>query len=495
MKYLLTTLALSSLGLAQAQKRPNIIWIFSDDHSYQTIGAYESRFQYLNPTPNIDRLANEGMRFDRCYVENSISAPSRSTLLTGKFSHMHGKTINKKSCLFDHNQQQFQKILQKNGYQTALIGKIHIDGKMQGFDYWEVLPGQGIYYNPTFITEKGKKTYKDKYVTEVITERALNWLDNERHSDEPFMLMVHHKAPHRNWEPDVKYMNKYKDDVFPEPDNLFDDYKTKTKTVTDNGLRISDGMNLDIDLKVTGEKYANDPKFAERRRAFAEAKLQGDELTRWKYQTYLRDYLRCIWSVDKSVGAILDWVEKNGLDENTIIMYSSDQGFYMGEHGWFDKRMMYEESFRTPLLARWKGTIKEGSINTDLVQNIDFAETFLELANAEIPKDEMQGRSLVPLLKGNTPKDWRTSLYYHYYEYPGYHSVRKQEGVFTKEYKLIRFYGEDLSDGEDWEYYDLRKDPNEMNNIYDSPKEKKRIMTLKKEMQKLRIHYKVPQQI
>ncbi len=478
------------MTLLAQKKQPNIVWIFSDDHSYQTIGAYGGRLQDLNPTPNIDMLASEGMRFDRCYVENSICAPSRGTLLTGKMSHLHGKINNTKSSVFNHDQQQFQKILQQNGYQTAMIGKIHLPGKMQGFDYWEVLPGQGKYYNPAFITENGNTNYEGEYVTDVITDRALNWLKNEREEDKPFMVMVHHKAPHRNWDPAKRHMQKYADVDIPEPDNLFDDYATRTTAAHKQTLDIATSMNFEGDLKAKGNRYANDPRFIDRYQWLSENNPQGEDLTRWKYQIYMKDYLRCIWSVDESVGEIVKALAELGLEENTIVMYSSDQGFYMGEHGWFDKRFMYEESFRTPLVAKWPGKIKAGSVNTDLVQNIDFAESFLDLAGAPIPKD-MQGKSIVPLLKGKTPKDWRKSLYYHYYEYPGAHSVRRHEGVANKQYKLIRFYGEDVPDGEEWEFYDLENDPSELKNIYDQTKVASLIAEMKDELSQLRISYKV----
>ena len=489
------TIALLAVGIAIAlqaapETRPNIVWIFSDDHSYQTIGAYGGRLQPLNLSPNIDRIAREGMRFDRAYVGNSICAPSRATLLTGKHSHMNGKYTN--GDAFDHDQQQFQKILQKNGYQTVMVGKIHLNGKMQGFDYWEVLPGQGKYHDPVFITEDGNTTYPGQYVTDVITERALNWLKNERDENRPFMLMVHHKAPHRNWDPADRHMSRYADIEIPEPDNLFDDYATRGAAAHQQDMSIEKTMTLTKDLKVEGA-MAEIPRFRKRAEWFAENRPEGIERVKWKYQTYMKDYLRCTWAVDESVGRVLQALEELGLNKNTVVMYSSDQGFYMGEHGWFDKRFMYEESFRTPLLARWPGTIKPGSVNADLVQNIDFAETFLDLAGAPIPGD-MQGRSLVPLMKGETPDDWRDSLYYHYYEYPGAHSVRRHEGVCGQRYKLIRFYGKDVPDGEEWELYDLKKDPAEMNNLYGNPEYAAKAAELKQDLQNLRRQYGVTEE-
>ncbi|QBG46361.1 DUF4976 domain-containing protein [Verrucomicrobia bacterium S94] len=494
MKKGLVVVGVVLLGLGVFAGRPNIVWIFSDDHSYQTIGAYGGRLASLNPSPNIDRIAEQGIRFDRAYVGNSICAPSRATLLTGKHSHMNGKYVNWKTNPFDHDQQQFQKILQKHGYQTVMIGKIHLNGKMQGFDYWEVLPGQGKYYSPDFITENGTTRYPGRYVTDVITERALNWLENGRDRDKPFMLMVHHKAPHRNWEPVDRHMSKYADIEIPEPENLFDEYISRGAAANGQDMSIDQTMTLDNDLKADGEKYAGNSRYAARQKWFAEHHPEGRELVQWKYQTYMKDYMRCTWAVDESVGRILQALKEQGLSENTIIFYSSDQGFYMGEHGWFDKRFMYEESFRTPLLAMWPGKIRPGSVNSDLVQNIDFAETFLDLAGAPVP-DDMQGRSLVPLLKGETPDDWRESLYYHYYEYPGAHSVRRHEGVFDGRWKLIRFYGKDVPDAEEWELYDLQNDPAEMMNVYSNPENSVQIKRLKNELNVLKKRYEVPDEM
>ena len=473
--------------LLGAADRPNIVWIFSDDHSYQTIGAYGGRLESLNPTPNIDRLANEGMRFDRAYVGNSICAPARATLLTGKHSHLNGKLTNVGD--FNHDQLQFQKILQKNGYQTVMVGKIHLNGSMQGFDYWDVLPGQGLYDDPVFINEKGQSK-ESGYVSDVITDKALDWLEHKR-GDDPFMLMVHHKAPHRNWTPADRHMEKYADVHIPEPANLFDDYSGRTTAAHEQAMEIDRHMRMDGDLKVG--KGRHDPvQFAARNADFESRDLTGKNLVKWKYQEYMKDYLRCITGVDESVGRILDYLEAEGLDENTIVMYSSDQGFYMGEHGWFDKRFMYEESYRTPLLVKWPGKTEAGSVNQDLVQNIDFAETFLDLAGASIP-DDMQGESLVPLIKGQTPDDWRKSLYYHYYEYPGGHSVRRHEGVSDKRYKLIRFYGVDVPGEEQWELFDLKTDPAEMNSVFGDAAYTDVTKRLRKELTRLKDYYDVPE--
>ena len=483
---LFTALTLSFQWLGAAEK-PNIVWIFSDDHSYQTIGAYGGHLEKLNVTPNIDRIANEGMRFARCYVSNSICGPSRAVLLTGKHSHLNGKTDNRGK--FNHNQMNFAKILQKKGYQTAMIGKIHLHGEMQGFDYWDVLIGQGHYNNSEFVSAEG--TVKSKgYVTDVITDKTLTWMKNQRDKKKPFMLMMHHKAPHRNWHPAKRDMEKYADVEIPEPPSLFDDYKGRGTAAHKQDMTISKTMKMEGDVKLGG-KYANNSQYRKRNAYYEKHKPTGKDLVKFKYQLYMKDYLRCIWAVDESVGKVLDYLEKSGLAENTIVMYSSDQGFYMGEHGWFDKRFMYEESYRTPLIVRWPGKVKKGSVNTDLVQNIDFAETFLDLAGVAAP-EEMQGESIVPLMKGNTPENWRSSLYYHYYAYPATHNVRKHEGVSEKRYKLIRFYGRDVPNGEEWELYDLEKDPQEMQSQYSNPDYAAEIKRLKKELQRLRKYYQVP---
>ncbi|MCM8536230.1 MAG: sulfatase [Lentisphaeraceae bacterium] len=529
MKNCLTKVAMLLLFLilpSMANERPNIVFIFSDDHAFQAIGAYGSRLKDMDPTPNIDKLAAEGMRFDRFYVGNSICAPSRATLLTGKHSHLNGKLDNKGS--FNHDQQTFPKLLQKAGYQTAIVGKTHLAGKIQGFDYWETLPGQGNYYQPDFDTEEGRKTYEG-YVTDITTDKSLDWLKNKRKSDKPFMLMIHQKAPHRSWCPPLDLLTKWDDITVPEPDSLFDDYNTRTTAAHKQDMSIEVTMNLPNDLKVktpehnalmeakfakiksrnknyrpSGERgiyYRMTPEqrkvwdaaYNPKNQKFLDAKLTGKDLVRWKYQRYMKDYLRCIYAVDQGVGKVMDYLKEQGLDKNTIVMYSSDQGFYLGEHGWFDKRFMYEESFRTPLVVKWPAKIKAGSVNTDLAQNIDFATTFLDLAGAEIPAD-LQGRSMVPLFKGEKPADWRKSLYYTYYEYPhGSHSVRKHEGVSTKRYKLIRFYGTDVPNGEEWEFYDLETDPKEMNNSFNNPEYASKIKELKAELQNLRVKYKAPE--
>ncbi len=472
----LTLLALVSLAThLSAAEQPNIVWIFADDHAYQAIGAYGGRFEKENLTPNIDSLAKDGIVFDRAYVGNSICAPSRATLLTGKHSHLHGKIDNRGG--FNHDQQQFPKILQKSGYQTSMIGKIHLNGEMQGFDYWEVLPGQGQYVKPRFITADGPTQYPG-HSTDVITDRALNWLKTSKDDSKPFMLMVHYKAAHRRWTPAERFRESFAERSFTEPDNLFDDYSGRGPAAHNQAMEIDRHMSMGADLKASRQ--------ANRRDYLKQHNPQGKDLVKWKYQAYMQDYLACVAGIDANVGRILKHLRDEGLDKNTIVMYSSDQGFYLGEHGWFDKRFMYEESYRTPLLARWPGVIKPGTRNADLVQNIDFAETFLDIAGAPIPGD-MQGKSLVPLLKGSTPADWRTSLYYHYYEGGG-HGVQRHEGVSDKRYKLIRFYSKT---GENWELYDLKTDQSEMKSVYGDPEYKAVQARLHEELITLRKQYEL----
>lgn len=471
--------------------QPNILFIFTDDHAYQSISAYGSK---INKTPNIDRIAREGIRFDRCYVTNSICGPMRAVIQTGKYSHINGFCCNGNK--FDGTQQTFPKLLQKVGYQTAVVGKWHLGTHMapQGFDYSEVLIGQGPYYNPPML-KNGEKTNHVGYTTDIITDLAMDWLKNKRDQDKPFMLMYQHKAPHRNWQPGPKYLNMYDDVTIPEPDTLFDTYEGRgtpahtqdmsiEKTMTPNDLKLVAPRNLTPEqLEVWNKAY--EPK----NQAFRKANLKGKDLVRWKYQRYIKDYLRCIAAVDDNIGRMLAYLDETGLADNTMVIYCSDQGFYLGEHGWFDKRWMYEESLRTPFVVRWPGQVKPGTVNSqDIVSPLDFASTFCEIAGVEVPGD-MQGRSLVPILKGNTPKDWRTVFYYQYYEYPGAHSVRKHYGVTDGRHKLIRFYEPDV---DEWEMFDLASDPNEMNSIYNDASaagDKARLMA---EMDRLRRELKVP---
>jgi arylsulfatase A-like enzyme len=471
-----TAFACTNSGVGNIEK-PNIIYIMSDDHAYQAISAYGGPLKDIAPTPNIDRIAADGMRFNRCLVTNSISGPCRAVVLTGKYSHINGFLANERQPAFDGSQQTFPKLLQAAGYNTAMIGKWHLGSDPTGFTFWDILPGQGNYYNPDFITKDGKHI-ENGYVTEIITEKSLKWLNEVKNSGKPFMLMMHHKAPHREWQPGPNELSLYKDVTFPEPATLFDDYANRGTAEKTQDMTISKTMRLEQDnklyadhsrMKNTGLNRMNDEQMAAWNntydpiiKQFYEANLSGDDLTRYKYQRYLQDYLACIAAVDKSVGEVLDFLKENNLDKNTIVIYTSDQGFYLGEHGWFDKRWMFEQSYRTPLLVQWPGITKAGSVNNDMVSNVDFAETFLEIAGVEVPSD-MQGRSMVPILEGKTPGDWRKEHYYHYYEYPGSHMVKRHYGISTERYKLIHYY----YDIDEWELYDIQADPLEMKNVYD----------------------------
>jgi arylsulfatase A-like enzyme len=483
---LLTVIGLSTsiCPVLSAQKnetagRLNIIYIMSDDHAYQAISAYGGALKDLAPTPNIDRIARDGMRFNRCLVTNSISGPCRAVILTGKYSHLNGFITNEGQKPFDGSQQTFPKLLQKAGYNTAMIGKWHLASDPTGFNHWEILPGQGNYYNPDFINKDGKHR-EEGYVTEIITDKCIQWLNQVKNTGQPFMLMMHHKAPHREWQPGPDELTLYKNVTFPEPATLFDDYENRGTAEKTQDMTISKTMRIEEDLKLykdrskmkntglnrlsTEQMNAWNSVYDPIIRQFYESDLKGDELIRYKYQRYLQDYLACIVAVDKSVGEVLNYLKENGLDKNTVVIYASDQGFYLGEHGWFDKRWMFEESYRTPLLVQWPGVVKPGSVNNDMVSNLDLAETFLDMAGVEVPSD-MQGRSMVPVLKGKTPANWRKEHYYHYYEYPGSHMVKRHYGMSTERYKLIHYY----YDIDEWELFDLQSDPQEMKNVYNDP--------------------------
>lgn len=491
---LLAAAIIISIGVRQVDAQPftdqsqcpNIVFIFADDHAYQAIGAYGS---VINHTPNIDRLAAEGMLFENCFVTNSICGPSRAVILTGKYSHING--FHRNGLKFDGSQQTFPKLLQQAGYQTVVIGKWHLGSDPTGFDYWDILIGQGPYYNPPMIDNAARKV-RDGYTTDVITDLALDWLQSKRDTSKPFMLMFQHKAPHRSWQPSPKHLAMYDDVTIPEPATLFDDYATRgtaaktqdmtiAKTLTDYDLKFRPPGNLtDEQREIWHAAY--DPK----NEAFRAAQLTGDDLVRWKYQRYIKDYLRCVASLDDNIGRVLDYLDESGLASNTIVIYSSDQGFYLGEHGWFDKRWIYEPSLRTPLIVRWPDVTEPGTRTDAIVSNLDFAETFLDVAGVDQPSD-MQGRSLKPILQGEAPHDWRTSFYYHYYEFPAVHSVRRHYGVRDQRYKLIHFYNID-----EWEFYDLKDDPLEVRNAFDDPDYAPIIGRLMQELQRLRRQYDVP---
>ena len=483
--------ALAALGLApgfsdaaeQAAKRPNILYIMSDDHASHAMSCYGSA---INKTPNLDRIANEGIRFTNSFCTNSICGPCRAVVLTGKHSHLNGFIRNGNT--FDGGQQTVAKLLRQAGYETAMVGKWHLKSDPTGFDFWHVLIGQGPYYNPPMKTAGGVVEHEG-YTTDVITDVALDYLKN-RDRGKPFFLMYHHKAPHRNWQPGPKYLTLYDDVTMPEPDNLFDDWSGRGTAAHEQKMTVANDLNsrdLKLEpppgltaqqLKTWNEAY--DPK----NKTFEEANLEGDDLIRWKYQRYIKDYCRSIASVDENVGRVLDYLDESGLADNTIVIYTSDQGFYLGDHGWFDKRFMYEESLRMPLVVRWPGHVKPGSLSDEIVLNLDFAETFLDVAGESIP-DDMQGRSIRPILEGKAPDDWRPSTYYRYYEFPGGHSVQKHYGVRTQRYKLIFFHELD-----EWELFDLEKDPREMKSVYDDPSYAAVVKELKAELARLKEHYK-----
>jgi arylsulfatase A-like enzyme len=472
------------------RKPPNVLFLFSDDHAYQAISAYNDPRRLIE-TPHVDRLASEGLRFDRCVVPNSICGPSRASVLTGKYSHRNG-FYNNTNSRFDGAQTTFPKLLRAAGYQTAIIGKWHLVTDPTGFDEWHILPGQGVYYNPPMI-QNGRQVKHQGYVTDIITELSLQWLRN-RDKSKPFLLMCQHKAPHREWLPALRHLGHDHDRKYPEPPTLFDDYAGRGRAEHDQDMTIAQTMNA-VDLKLTPpsiltpeQRRAWDAYYQPRNAAFRASSLQGRDLVRWKYQRYLHDYLGCIKAVDESVGRLLKFLDDEGLAENTLVVYTSDQGFYLGEHGWFDKRWIFEESLRSPLLVRWPGVIKPGSVNKDIVSNLDFAETFLDLAGLPIP-GEMQGRSLVPLFEGRAPRDWRKSFYYQYFEYPTPHHVRPHHGVVTARYKLVHF---DRPDLDVWELFDLQNDPNELCSVYDDPAYATVVADLKRELDRLRAELKVP---
>lgn len=549
-KSILSLAALSCVTAAHAQQQkaqqhPNIVYIMCDDHAYQCISAYGSALSKLAPTPNIDRLAERGMRFDRAFVENSLSTPSRACLMTGQYSHQNGQRQLGEGI--DTTRTFFTELLQMAGYQTAVVGKWHMGCDPKGFDYYHVYNDQGQYWNPQYrgTDTNNEFVVEEGYSTDLTTDHALSFIEH-RDPSKPFCLLLHHKAPHRNWQANLKYLGMYDDVEFPMPENFYDDYATRGSAARTQKMSVTRDMRWEQDFKVPEMLDLNNPDskdsynalmgeinrmtpeqrsawgryYFPRNRRLLEAQLKGKDLDNWKYQVYIRDYMSVIASVDESVGRVLDYLDKNGLTDNTMIVYTSDQGFYMGEHGWFDKRFMYEESLRTPLIVSYPGHTKPGSVCNRLVQNIDYAPTFLALAGVQQPKD-MPGRSLVPVLaNGDNVKNWRQSIYYHYYDYPTYHMVRKHDGVRTERYKLIHFYGkggldavsenkyqnvpgtreygtmkglesigyfEPKDEAVDYcELYDLQADPHEQNNIFGKPGTEKITKQLQRKLDKYR---------
>jgi len=486
------------------KKRPNIVFIMSDDHAYQAISAYSDK---LIQTPNIDRLANEGMLFTNASVTNSICAPSRAVILTGKHSHINGKIDNLSP--FDTTNVTFPQILQKAGYQTAMFGKLHFGNNPKGFDEFKILPGQGDYYNPQFITQKGDTTVQG-YVTVITTDLTLDWMEKRRDTAKPFLLMYLHKAPHRSWLPAKRHYTEYTKKTFPLPETLFDDYATRGTAAKTAEMNILKHMTYNYDNKVypeiieeldikDREIYNPIERMTPEQRASWDSvyrpinedfkkrysEMNDSTLMVWKYQRYLQDYLGTIAAVDENVGRLLDYLDDEGLTDNTLVVYTSDQGFYLGEHGWFDKRFMYDESFKTPLLIRWPHVITPKTTEFQMVQNLDFAQTFLEAAGVTSP-DDMQGESLMPLLKGESEKWDRDAVYYHYYEYPAEHMVKRHYGIATENFKLIHFY----FDVDEWELYDRKKDPMEINNVYDDPAYADTVAEMKEKLKAIREKYK-----
>lgn len=492
--------------------RPNIVFIMSDDHAYQAISAYSNR---LINTPNIDRIAQQGMLFTNACVTNSICAPSRATILTGKHTHINGKIDNRMP--FDTTNVTFPQLLHDAGYQTAMFGKLHFGNNPKGFDEFKILPGQGRYYNPDFITNTGDTTITG-YTTDIITDMSLDWLETRREEDKPFLLMYLHKAPHRPWVPAERHYKNYINKEFEEPETLFDTYDGRGTAAHEAEMNLLKHMNFGHDMKIypklmkemglpvmsdwdtssvtnmmnrfTDEqreawKAVYEPMMKDFKEKYSD--MSQEELMRWKYKRYMQDYLACIEAVDENVGRLLDYLEDNDLMENTIIVYTSDQGFYLGEHGWFDKRFIYNESFKTPLLIQWPDVIKPGTRNDEMVQNLDFAQTFLEAAGVQAP-DDMQGESLMPLIAGEFEKWNRDAVYYHYYEYPAVHMVKRHYGIVTKEYKLVHFY----YDVDEWELYDRLSDPKEMTNVYNDPAYNDVVIEMKSKLDELRKKYNDP---
>jgi len=471
-----------SLTLCHAAgPRPNILFIMSDDHAAHAIGAYGSK---VNQTPNLDRLAAGGMRFNNCFCVNSICSPSRATILTGKYSHLNGvPTFNR----FDGSQPTVAKYLQKAGYYTGMIGKWHLGSDPTGFDSWSILPGQGVYFDPAFIGPDGRHVIKG-YATDIITDLAIDFLKN-RPKDKPFFLMCHHKAPHRPWDPDNKHRAQFAERHIPEPPTLRDDFSTRTDAIRECRQKVFEDLTrrdlkleppADLTGKARADWLAVKPKEVEIGAAGNKPTLTGEALNAWKYQRYLQDYLACVQSIDDNVGRLLDWLDQNGLGANTVVIYTSDQGFFLGDHGLYDKRFMYEASVRMPFIVRWPGVTKPGSTQDAMAINPDFAPTFMDMAGLKTPAD-MQGASLRPVLNGLTPKTWRASYYYRHYHDPGDHNTRAHYGVRTTTHKLIYFWKKDQ-----WEMYDLVKDPDELHNLYSDPSQKETVAKLKSELYRLK---------
>jgi arylsulfatase A-like enzyme len=469
-------------ALSMTVQRPNIVYIMSDDHAAHAISAYGSR---VNRTPNIDRLAKEGMLMTSVFATNSICTPSRAAILTGQYSHVNGVTVFNR---FDSSRLTVATLLHDAGYYTGMIGKWHLGSDPAGFDVWNILPGQGVYMNPIFYTAASETTYTGRYATDVITDLGIDFI-RTRPKNKPFFLMLHHKAPHRPWEPDAMHRAPFVDKWIPEPPTLWDSYATRTDALHENEQRVAKDLTR-RDLKLVPPEglagadltrwLGTKPESVTVTRHGAPVTLTGEALARWKYQRYMQDYLATVQSVDDNIGRLLAYLDRSGLARNTIVVYTSDQGFFLGDHGLFDKRFMYEESLRMPFLVRWPAVIRPGSRSDAMALNIDFAETFLDAAGVGVP-NAMQGRSMLAIWRGRTPADWRTSMYYRYYHDPGDHNTRAHYGVRTRTHKLIYFWKKDQ-----WELYDLVNDPMEMNNLYGQPGQEQLTATLEAELLRLK---------
>ena len=511
-RWLLVLSIVASMAYSTAAaERPNILFIFSDDHAVNAISAYDGPLAGVAPTPNIDRLASEGAVFVNSFCANSICGPSRATILTGKHSHKNGFMRNTGQGL-DQSQWTVAKELQQGGYHTAVIGKWHLKTHPVGFDHWEILPGQGYYYNPDFVQKDGTTKRFEGYATDLTTDKAVDWLD-ARDKSKPFFLMCQHKAPHRTFTPALRHLGAFDDVEIPEPATLFDDYANRSPTLADNEMEIDRHFDWAYDAKIrkdergdvtlpkpdrygtpeynrmtNAQKSTWDAHFGPRNQQFladfAAGKLSHKDIVRWKYRRYMRNYLGTVRAVDESVGRLLKYLDDNDLAQNTIVIYSSDQGFFLGEHGWYDKRWMFEESFRMPFLIRWPEVVTPGSRPPGLIQNIDYAPTFLAMAGLDTPA-EVQGRSLMPLLNGET-QGWRESLYYAYYEL-GEHAVPQHFGVRTQTHKLIYFPRTD-----EWNLFDLVRDPGEMRSVHNDPAYRETRAALAAEFARLRELYDAP---
>ncbi|WP_422354919.1 sulfatase [Roseivirga pacifica] len=474
--------------------RPNIIYIMSDDHAAHAINAYGGIYDDYLKTPNINRIADEGVLFKNVFATNAICGPSRAAILTGKYSHENGYYKNESGGQFNDSQWTFPQSLHDNGYETAMVGKWHLGTEPVGFDYFKYHDNpsqQGTYTDPLY-NENGQQVTEKGYATNLTTDFALNWLQNKRSDDKPFMMMLQYKAPHRNWEPDEKYKDLFEGIEMPYPETFYDDYSTRESTAGDTDMTI-DFFNPS-DMKLTAPEGLTEEEerawyFRGNRRGQGEGWLPSDTMTvdearRWKYQRYIKDYLACVKSVDDNIGRVLKYLDDAGLAENTVVIYTSDQGFYLGDHGWFDKRFMYEESLRMPFLVRYPAAVKAGQVNEDIITNVDFAPTILDLAevNAE---ENVHGKSFKANLFGETPNTWTDAMYYHYYEYPFWHHVQPHYGIRTDRYKLIHFY----YDVDIWELYDLQEDPNELNNLADDPAYKEIVAELKQKLEQKQKEY------